>query len=236
MIKKNKITNGIFLKNIITFFLILNITFITVININYNLVKVYAETEETDEESEPDENEIAQTFYRPKSAFRSSIEYENYCSDMYNHGYMDENYEWTSLAQSYIDNPTIEGYDKLDSEARALVNERVESGKMKKSDSPYLSYEEYQQAIKEESSSENTTTTITPTSPTDGSENIIDEDLNGDNISQEVNEENETSQSEMNTEQHSSEQSTSHIITIILIMAVGLIIVLGGYYIYKRQF
>ena len=48
------------------------------------------------------DEEYTQSFYRSKSLFQSSYEYEEYCKQMYNMGYMDSDYEWTPAAQNFI--------------------------------------------------------------------------------------------------------------------------------------
>ena len=116
-------------------------------------------------------NGLTNTFYIPRSRFMTDYDYELYCERMYNQGYMDDNYEWTPAAQNYINNMTPENYDALDTEARALVQERIENGDMKASDSPYITYEERQELLKKESQSagqDGATPTVSTEGPAPG--------------------------------------------------------------------
>lgn len=202
----------------------------------------FAEVQLTQEEQDAIDlqdfaNEVTESFYIEKSSFSSSFEYEKYCQKMYNYGYMDDNYNWTSEARQCINDMTKENMDKLSTAAKSLVNERIETGKMKKSDNPYLTYEEKQQALKEEAETSATEAVSPVQSPTDGSDEIINEDINDEGSSLNINDDNEQSAvAEEKKEDDVVQSSTSHIITIIFIILVGLIIILGGYYIYKRQF
>lgn len=137
------------------------------------------------------ENEITNSFYVPKSAFHSDYDYEEYCKRMYNNGYMDEYYNWTDEALDYITNPTKEKSEALDESAKALVEERVEEGKIAPEDNPFLTYEE-REAIKnsvsptpvtdeagtdstEEPTTEEPEFTVTPTE--EPTETITEEDV-----------------------------------------------------------
>lgn len=98
-------------------------------------------------------DEVTNTFYRDKSTFTSEFDYKVYCEKMYNWGYMDEKFEWTPAAKDYINDMTVENYKKLDEDARAKVEERIEEDKMEPEDSPYITYEERQAIIEEKNPS-----------------------------------------------------------------------------------
>ena len=93
---------------------------------------VYAEsqTEETEIEENTEENEEKNdytwnTFYVPKSQFMTESDYEAYCESMYNLGYMDEHYEWTSAAKKFIENPeNQEIADELEADRQKRLQER----------------------------------------------------------------------------------------------------------------
>lgn len=114
---------------------------------------VYAAENDVEEENVDDsatngnydytqDEELTQSFYRPKTAFSSDVDYKRYCQNMYNHGYMDENYKWIPSAQNFINNMSAENMQILDDDAKQIVQERIDEGKMSYEDSPYLTYDE----------------------------------------------------------------------------------------------
>lgn len=116
------------------------------------------QTEEIDnQESEPinDESMGGDTFYMPESVFHTKYDYEEYCKRMYEHGYMDSNYNWTDDAETYINNPNEKNYEILDKNAKQTIQDRIDRGIMNAEDNPYLTYEEKQAIIKQKEQEEN---------------------------------------------------------------------------------
>ena len=135
------------------------ITFILFITFLYSMlafkaVYVYAETDDEEESMQIDDSatngnydytqyeELTQSFYIPKSSFMSSYDYEKYCERMYNYGYMDKDYNWTPAATNVINNMNASNMQKLDENAKQIVQERIDSGEMEAIDSPYLTYDQ----------------------------------------------------------------------------------------------
>ena len=116
------------------------------------------QTEEIDnQESESinDESMGGDTFYMPESVFHTKYDYEEYCKRMYEHGYMDSNYNWTDDAETYINNPNEKNYEILDKNAKQTIQDRIDRGIMNAEDNPYLTYEEKQAIIKQKEQEEN---------------------------------------------------------------------------------
>lgn len=184
-------------------------------------------SELTEDDSELMEG-ASNSFYVPRSRFMSSYDYEIYCERMYNHGYMDENYEWTPEAKTYINNMTTENYEALDQAARVLVEERIENGTMKRSDSAYLTYEERQEALKEEREATANPTeeavTLQPDNPSTSQENP--------DITSGVEMEPVVTEVPELTEEPDTGSPARIVIFAILAAAVAL----GAYHIYRRQF
>lgn len=167
------------------------------------------------------EGELTNSFYIPKSRFMSSYDYAEYCQKMYLQGYMDEDYEWTSAARNYINNMTVDNYNKLDQDARAIVQRRIERGEMKKSESPYLTAEERDIALMEEAG----LITPVPTEEPEESE-MITAAPKGDVGSMEP--------VEATPEPEPEPETNSPVSTVIMIV-VMLIAAGGAFIIYKRQ-
>ena len=79
---------------------------------------------------------------------------EKYCERMYNYGYMDKDYNWTPAATNVINNMNASNMQKLDENAKQIVQERIDSGEMEAIDSPYLTYDQKQELIKKHCSRE----------------------------------------------------------------------------------
>ena len=184
--------------------------------------------------------EYTQSFYRPKSLFQSSYEYEEYCKRMYNMGYMDSDYDWTPAAQDFIDNMTGDNMKALDKNAKEIVQQRIKDGEMKEEDNPYLTYDQ-KQALSEKKSKD---------SQTEDSENVSDS-TNGEQSSDASTDSNASSdmstseddntitvtpeeeQAEKEDEKPSSLANRIKLVFMVL-LAVGIALV--TYSIYKKQF
>lgn len=130
--------------------------------------------EETTETDDWTDNGITNTFYRPKAAFQTRFDYEEYCEQMYKNGYMDEDYNWTDEALDYINNPTKETSEALDKSAKTLVESRIAEGKMDAADNPFLTYDERMALLDENSGSSTGENTggITEPATEDGTEAV----------------------------------------------------------------
>ena len=177
-----------------------------------------------------DEEGVTQSFYRPKSTFRTAYDYEQYCKSMYDYGYMDEDYNWTPAAQDFINNKTVETAIAVDENARAIVQKRVENGEIAEEDNPYLTYDEKQKILekKSETQSEIQTETISETQVESQTEAQTE-------VQTELQ---ETESTEIQTEEAIETKTASNtwkrISYIIIAVFIG-IAGMFGYRIYKRQ-
>ena len=187
------------------------------------------ETSEEIQEESSLNNGFTNTFYTPKSRFRSDYEYEKYCERMYNQGYMDEDYQWTPQAKTFINNMTEKNYNTLDKAARELVEERIENGDMKKSDSPYLTYEERQEALAEEAAMQESSG-----SPTPQSEDFDDLDDNKDLDDSEEDMEMDPIEKEAPTSE--PEPDSGSMVRLMIFAVIAIIVAIGAYIVYRRQF
>ena len=173
-----------------------------------------------------DEEGVTQSFYRPKSTFRTAYDYEQYCKSMYDYGYMDEDYNWTPAAQDFINNKTVETAIAVDENARAIVQKRVEDGEIAEEDNPYLTYDEKQKILekKAETQSEIQTETIYETQAESQTE--AQTELQ------------ETESTEIQTEEAVENQTASNAWKMISYIIIAVFIGIAGmfgYRIYKRQ-
>lgn len=141
-------------------FLIISICFN--LSLSSFVINAYAATIDTDEDMEVDDSatngdydytqyeELTQSFYIPKSSFTSSYDYEKYCKKMYSYGYMDENCNWTAAATNAINNMNAQNMQKLDENAKQIVQDRIDNGEMDAVDNPYLTYDQKQALIKQQ--------------------------------------------------------------------------------------
>lgn len=202
-----------------------------------------AETPETlaDDTSGPGDDELTQTFYMPKSMFRTDIDYQDYCERMYKYGYMDKNYNWSSAAQNFIVNQTLENAEKAEQAAQAAVQERIDNGELEEEDNPYLTYDERQKILAKKEAQKNEQSTGDGSKP----DYVPDETETEDNIrpwETEYKEENPwpegETQMESETEQAEETKTAaigkliSYVIIVLFLGAAALM----GYWIYKRQF
>lgn len=191
------------------------------------------------------DEEYTQSFYRPKTTFRSDMEYKNYCKRMYDMGYMDSDYEWTSAAQDFINNSTGANLKKLDKDAQQIVEDRIESGEMSYEDSPYLTYDEKQKIANGESTydevlanrnitsekgnsaSENQNDDLTPTAteiPED-IETSVDDEISSPTITP-----------EKETIEDAETDNSLSLVKIVIMSAIIVLITFVSYFIYKKQF
>lgn len=222
------------------------ITALSVLNLAHSCIYVSAQSNETKVEEDTSatngdydflkDETVTETFYIPKSRFMSDYDYEKYCEDMYNRGYMNKLHEWTPAAQEYINNMTPETSKALDEDAKAIVEERIESGEMQPEDNPYLTYDEKQAIIKEkEATSDNPvevpdkTITETPTETPSISESPTEVPDEGIDDAQDEKTDNED-------EVQTQKDSGFNIVKTIVIGLGIIIIIIIGVYIYKRQF
>lgn len=185
-----------------------------------------------------EEEEQTQTFYRKKSTFQSSYDYEIYCEEMYKLGYMTKNHEWTSAAKDYINNMTQETFEALDIDAKEVINQRIEDGELAPEDNPYLTYDERQELIKEKEEENNNQSDVNESENNEGAET---EDNTDTDIVEEENKENEednkNEQEKVETEEAKEEEKTSgNTINRVMMVIFAAVIILGAYYIYKKQF
>lgn len=177
-----------------------------------------------------EEEEQTQTFYREKSQFRSSFEYEEYCEEMYRLGYMDSNYEWISSAKDYINNMTQSSFDILDADAKEIIAQRIENGEIEPEDNPYLTYDERQELIKEKEEENNNQENNVEESNND--ENKVNEDKENKDESKN-NEENDVI--EENNKQSEQKNAVSDMFSKVIMLIFALVIIIGAVYIYKKQ-
>ena len=170
-----------------------------------------------------DEEGVTQSFYRPKSTFRTAYDYEQYCKSMYDYGYMDEDYNWTPAAQDFINNKTVETAIAVDENARAIVQKRVEDGEIAEEDNPYLTYDEKQKILEKKAETQSETQS-----------EMQSETQTEETMSTEIKE----TQKETETESQQESQATSSkwrfISYIIVAVFIGIAGILG-YSIYKKQ-
>lgn len=219
-------------KNTIIAAILLSTILIPIASANFVFAEETSESETQNTNNNIDDTEeLTNTFYRPKSSFQSDYEYQDYCKQMYNQGYMDENYEWIPEAQDYINNMNVKTYNSLDEKAREIVDERIKNGDMKPEDSPYITYEERQRILNKNdaitSNDNNNNQNVQETT-----ENVEKQESNNDIVS-----EPETI-SETQTEEQAEpkKQSTWDVIKRVLLIITIFGIVIAAYAIYRRQF
>lgn len=191
------------------------------------------------------DEEYTQSFYMPKSSFHSDADYKRYCQNMYNMGYMNSDYEWTSDAQNFINNSTGDNMKTLSQNARNIVEDRIKSGEMSYEDSPYLTYDEKQKITSgkatydEVLSDRNTTGNNEESSDTKNSEEPTETPVV---TNEPEDEEAFTNEAETPTvtpeEQEPEEQlegSSFGIFRTVIMVALVLFIAIGSYFIYKKQ-
>ncbi|PWY60535.1 hypothetical protein DMI82_04220 [Blautia sp. BCRC 81119] len=222
------------LKRIVRFSLIIG--FVALFFIQSTNVFANSNESETSEEDLNEDDELPDTFYRPKSTFTSSYDYEEYCKEMYRHGYMDENYNWTPAAQNYIDNMNAETLETLNKDAKGTVEQRVADGEMKQIDNPYISYDEWKRLSEENSKNKNSKnesnadTQTESESSSEGNAEISESPSKDDNTITVTPEE---EQAEKEDEKPSSLANRIKLVFMVL-LAVGIALV--TYSIYKKQF
>lgn len=184
------------------------------------------------------DEEYTQNFYREKATFMSDYDYDEYCKQMYKMGYMDEDYNWSDAAKNFINNMSAENYKKLDENAKEIVQKRIDSGEMSFEDSPYITYDEKQEMIKnnEISGSQKNTNT------NDNNGSLIEDEDN--NIINEINSEAEDIDKQLGNSNEDVEEQTKaentnkkggivgKVIMGLLIFGIAVV----SYSIYRRQF
>ena len=165
--------------------------------------------------------------------------YEKYCERMYNYGYMDKDYNWTPAATNVINNMNASNMQKLDENAKQIVQERIDSGEMEAIDSPYLTYDQKQELIKKQEQesqqqstgegSEEGSLIETETSATPEAE-ISEEPIEENAITKVPDEQQEQE------EQKPEENKTRNTIGWVVIILFFTIIATIAYSIYRRQF
>ncbi len=199
-------------------------------------------TEITDNEDDLETEESTNTFYIPESSFQSYYDYEKYCERMYKNGYMTEDYKWTSDAQNYIDNPTVENSEMLDKSAQELVKDRIENGKMSPEDNPFLTYEERERLKK------NNTQKELHNSKNDDMENVPEPDIdemleeieeNKDELQEELTGKHQNSNivqdNEVQNEKSQELKERSNLFEKIILSIIVTVLVLAAYYFYKNK-
>lgn len=163
--------------------IILKNNFINIVYADATDIQEQDSADSLDEMSDNDfvegvDGEAYNVFYVPKASFTSDSAYKKYCKNMYRHGYMDSDYNWTDSAQDCINNPTKNNYEKMDNNAKQIVDERIRDGEMKAEENPYLTYEEIQSISNGESTYDevlaNRNITGENESSTSGSQNETD--------------------------------------------------------------
>lgn len=191
------------------------------------------------------EGKLTNTFYAPKELFHTSYDYDVYCERMYKEGYMNKRHEWTTAASNYINNPTVQSAEALDENRRELISQRIESGEMLPEENPFLSYDERQDIIKrrEEGTLVEGVNNGTPepqiteslTEPeTTDTPDETDETIKGQKDT--VNKETDNEKNKENQVKEQPKESAWDIISKVIIALGVIVVVLVGYYIYKRQF
>ena len=200
--------------------------------LRYNTVyasEIETESETVDnDEGYPYEGMQTQTFYHPRSYFKTDKDYQTYLNQMYSYGYMDDNYDWTDSAQNYINNPTYDNSVSAAENAKAVVEKRVEDGEIDYVDNPYLTYDEQQAWLKNHKGEE----TQQSTGDGDGAYTpSTDEGLHFEHESEDI--------SEMQTETEIQEQTESLMPKMIGYVVIALfiaVLAIIAYSIYRRQF
>ena len=187
------------------------------------------------------DEELTQNFYRPKTAFSSDVDYKRYCQNMYNHGYMDENYKWIPSAQNFINNMSAENMQILDDDAKQIVQERIDEGKMSYEDSPYLTYDEKEKMAAQQEQTANQQNTEGNGSEDDGSMIGNEENTDITEAPEESSDEakNNVTEQDTNETENKEGKETSKTgkvfsYTIIILCITGIAAV--AYSIYRKQF
>lgn len=186
------------------------------------------------------DEEYTQSFYRPKSLFQSSYEYEEYCKRMYDMGYMDSDYDWTPAAQDFIDNMTGDNMKALDKNAKEIVQQRIKDGEMKEEDNPYLTYDQ-KRALSGENSKDSQTEDSENASDSTNSEQSSDTSTDSNATSDMSTSEDDNSitvtPEEQQGEQEDEKQSSlANRIKLVFMVLLAAGIALVTYSIYKKQF
>ena len=213
---------------------------------------VYAAENDVEEENVDDsatngdydytqDEELTQSFYRPKTAFSSDVDYKRYCQNMYNHGYMDENYKWIPSAQNFINNMSAENMQTLDDDAKQIVQERIDEGKMSYEDSPYLTYDEKEKMAAQQEQTANQQNTEGNGSEDDGSMIGNEENTDITEAPEESSDEAKSNVTEQDTDETENKEGketskTGKVFsyTIIILCITGIAAV--AYSIYRKQF
>lgn len=173
----------------------------------------------------------------PESVFHTKYDYEEYCKRMYEHGYMDSNYNWTDDAETYINNPNEKNYEILDKNAKQTIQDRIDRGIMNAEDNPYLTYEEKQAIIKQKEQEENQQSDGDGTND-DGS--IVEQEVS---VTPEITEHTEQPEQEVTKAPDEEKQEPMSetnklgktISYTIIVLAIAIIAAIA-YSIYRRQF
>lgn len=186
------------------------------------------------------DEEYTQSFYRPKSLFQSSYEYEEYCKRMYNMGYMDSDYDWTPAAQDFIDNMTGDNMKALDKNAKEIVQQRIKDGEMKEEDNPYLTYDQ-KQALSEKNSKDSQTEDSENVSDSTNSEQSSDASTDSNassdmSTSKDDNTITVTPEEEQTEKEDEKPSSLANRIKLVFMVLLAVGIALVTYSIYKKQF
>lgn len=183
------------------------------------------------------DEEYTQSFYRPKSLFQSSYDYEEYCKQMYNMGYMDSDYDWTPAAQNFINNMTGDNMKALDENAKEIVQQRVEDGEMKEEDNPYLTYDQ-KQALSNKNSKDSQTgdsESISDSNNEQASDTSIDSEASSDVKSSDDDLITVTPEEQAEQETKKPSSLANHIkLVFMALLAAGIALI--TYSIYKKQF
>lgn len=212
-------------------------TIILLFPIHIFAAEIEGETTSIETEDVSGEN-CGDTFYVPKSAFRSQKDYEAYCKEMYYMGYMNEDYEWTTEAKRYIKYPNNkEITDTLNESAEKIREERKEKGL----DVPYMTAIDENgniSKIQEEPESEDGTYQTEPKQ--EGQAGVQTQvETNKKETENDKVQESSTEQEEASQQMEEEKSSLSFILNLIskavMVFAV-FAIAIGAYSIYKRQF
>ena len=160
---------------------------------------------------------------------------------MYNHGYMDENYKWIPSAQNFINNMSAENMQILDDDAKQIVQERIDEGKMSYEDSPYLTYDEKEKMAAQQEQTANQQNTEGNGSEDDGSMIGNEENTDITEAPEESSDEaknnvtkQDTDETENKEEKETSKTGKVFSYTIIILCITGIAAV--AYSIYRKQF
>lgn len=231
-------------KKVLNRALILNIILILVTYIgtlSYHSIAFAADEESSQNEEIEDDDTGGDTFYRPKASFMSSDEYNKYCEEMYRHGYMDKNYNWSSAAKEYINNMTEENNKAAFEDGKATVEKRIKNGEMELEDSPYLTSEELEKRQKAAQQKPNTqedeglVTDIEDDSMTDDElENSNEDYEETDDDIYDMSDEQDEQEDEKSEEPAQQKKGSLFGKIVMAILICGIAIV--SYSIYRRQF